>query len=61
MAHRFAIAGPPDHCIERLRELQALGLDKIAISGPTAGADRDEARRALEILDDTVVPEFASG
>jgi 5,10-methylenetetrahydromethanopterin reductase len=58
---RFAIAGPPEHCVERLRELEALGLDKIAVSGPTAGADRNEARRALELLDDIVVPEWASG
>ena len=30
---RFAIVGPPDRCIERLRSLAALGLDKVAISG----------------------------
>ena len=57
---RFAIVGPPEECIARLEELRALGLDKIAISGPSMGSDRDEARRALKLLDDAVVPAFAS-
>src|SRR5215212_10630618 len=30
---RFAVVGPPERCVERLRELEALGLDKVAISG----------------------------
>ena len=56
---RHAIAGPPDYCIERLQRLQALGIDKVAISGPTAGTDPDEARKAMALLDEAVVPEFA--
>jgi len=31
---RFAIVGPPDHCVARLRELIALGLDRIVVVGP---------------------------
>jgi len=31
---RFAIVGSPSHCIERLRELAALGLDRFVIVGP---------------------------
>ena len=56
---RFAIAGPPEHCIARLGELKSLGLDKVAISGPTAGADRNEALRAMKLLDEEVLPAFA--
>jgi 5,10-methylenetetrahydromethanopterin reductase len=56
---RHAIVGPPDYCIERLESLAALGIDKVAISGPTAGTDRDEARRAMALLDEEVVPHFA--
>ncbi len=56
---RFAIAGPPEHCVARLNELKALGLDKVAISGPTAGADRNEARRAMKLLDEEVLSVFA--
>jgi len=36
---RFAIVGPPDRCIERLRSLAALGLDKVAIRGAAAADD----------------------
>lgn len=57
----FAIAGPPDHCIRRLRELAGLGIDKIIVSGPTAGSDRQQARAAMALLDEAVVPEFAAG
>lgn len=56
---RFAIAGPPDHCLERLAELEALGIDKVIVSGPTAGTDRDAARAAMALLDEAVVPVHA--
>lgn len=36
---RMAIVGSPERCIERLRSLEALGLDKVAISGAARGAD----------------------
>ncbi|MBX3707552.1 MAG: LLM class flavin-dependent oxidoreductase [Pseudomonadales bacterium] len=52
---RFAIAGPPAHCLARLRELRALGLDRIVISGPTAGADPAAAREAMALLDQAVI------
>ena len=32
--HRFAIIGPPDHCIERLLQLTALGIERFVIVGP---------------------------
>jgi 5,10-methylenetetrahydromethanopterin reductase len=40
---RFAIVGPPERCIERLRALAALGLDKVAISGAMRGASAEDA------------------
>jgi len=52
---RFAIAGDPGYCIERLRELRELGLDKIVISGPTAGTDPEAARAAVALLDEQVI------
>ena len=57
---RFAIAGPPEHCIERLQELAALGIEKVIVSGATAGTDPTEARLAATLLDEAVVPEFAA-
>lgn len=55
---RFAIVGPPEHVIERLQALQSLGLDKIVISGPTAGVDRSQARTAMTLADEVVLPQF---
>jgi 5,10-methylenetetrahydromethanopterin reductase len=55
----FAIAGPPDYCLERLAELEALGIDKVIVSGPTAGTDREAAREAMALLDEAVVPVVA--
>jgi 5,10-methylenetetrahydromethanopterin reductase len=57
---RYAIAGPPDHCIRRLKELEALGLDKLIVTGPTAGADRGQAREANAIFEREVLPAFAA-
>jgi 5,10-methylenetetrahydromethanopterin reductase len=31
---RFAIVGPPDHCIQRLLELASLGIERFVIVGP---------------------------
>jgi 5,10-methylenetetrahydromethanopterin reductase len=31
---RFAIVGPPEHCIERLTELADLGLERFVVVGP---------------------------
>jgi 5,10-methylenetetrahydromethanopterin reductase len=43
-ADRFAVLGPAKHCIARLRELLALGLERLMIVGPSIGADRAQAR-----------------
>ena len=56
---RYAIVGPASHCVERLAELFALGLSRIVLIGPTAGADREQARRAEQALAAEVLPGFA--
>lgn len=53
---QFAIAGPPELCVERLRALLALGFDKLAISGASAGSDPEEGRRARELFVREVLP-----
>ena len=55
---RFGVAGPPEHCVARLRALVDLGIDKLVLIGPTAGADRDEAARALRLLVEEVLPQL---
>jgi 5,10-methylenetetrahydromethanopterin reductase len=53
---RFAIVGPPAHCVARLRSLAALGLDKVAISGGTRGADAGHAATSKRLMRDEVIP-----
>ena len=47
---RFAIVGSPDQCLDRIAELGDLGLDKLIVTGATAGADRAEAAHSQELL-----------
>jgi 5,10-methylenetetrahydromethanopterin reductase len=56
---RFAIVGSPKTCVRRLEELAALGLDKFILTGPTAGADREQAAHALDLLNREVLPAIA--
>ena len=46
---RFAIAGPPAHCIERFEAILKLGLDHLIVVGPSAeerGGCRPECERS---------------
>lgn len=56
---RFAIAGPPQQCLERLDELSSLGLDKAVLIGPTAGADRQAAAESAALLEGEVLGRLA--
>lgn len=53
---RFGIIGPTDHCVARLRELVALGLDKLIVVGPSMGADPDASRAAAHRFATEVLP-----
>jgi len=55
---RYAVVGPPERCIERLREIAALGIDKLIVIGPTAGAERDAARLSAGLFETEVLPAF---
>jgi len=57
---RFAVVGPPDLCIARLRELSELGLDKVAISGSTRGASAEDAAVSRELVAKHVLPAMPS-
>jgi 5,10-methylenetetrahydromethanopterin reductase len=54
----YAVVGPPDHCIERLRALVALGLDKLVVVGATMGAGREAAAEADELIAGQVLGEI---
>jgi 5,10-methylenetetrahydromethanopterin reductase len=55
-ADRFGIAGPPPHCVARLRALIDLGIDKFVIVGPSRGSDPGAARAAVATLTNEVLP-----
>jgi len=55
---RYAIVGPPDRCVERIEALARLGLSKLVIIGPTAGADRAQAARSAALLASEILPAF---
>lgn len=56
---QYAIIGPPALCVERLRRIQDLGIDKIAVIGGAADANPDAAREAEHLLTTEVLPVFA--
>lgn len=55
-ADRFAVLGPAGHCIERLAELVALGVDRLVVIGASANADRDEVGAANRRFVEEVLP-----
>jgi 5,10-methylenetetrahydromethanopterin reductase len=57
---RFGVAGPPERCVERLRLLLDLGLERLVVVGPALGADREESARAMGCFVDEVMPALRS-
>jgi 5,10-methylenetetrahydromethanopterin reductase len=53
---RFGIVGPPQHCIDRLRQLMALGIDRFIVVGPSVDTDRELATIAARRFVDDVMP-----
>lgn len=55
-ANQFGVFGPASYCVERLRELVALGLDRLVVVRTSAGADPEEASRAERRFEEEVLP-----
>ena len=55
---RFAVIGPTEHCIERLRALMRLGVERFVISGPSPATTPDLAKEANRDFTDEVMPVF---
>jgi 5,10-methylenetetrahydromethanopterin reductase len=53
---RFGIVGPAQHCIDRLSELIALGIDRFIVVGPSIDTDREQAINAARTFVDDVMP-----
>lgn len=59
-AEEFGIIGPPGYCIDRFRQLMALGVERFIVVGPSQGADRNEAARARARFVEEVLPALRS-
>jgi 5,10-methylenetetrahydromethanopterin reductase len=57
---RFAVVGPPEVCVARLRALADLGLERLVLTGASFGADPAHARRADELIRNEVLPALHS-
>jgi hypothetical protein len=55
-AARFGILGSAQHCVGRLHELAALGIDRFVVVGPSMDADREQARIAHDAFVAEVLP-----
>jgi 5,10-methylenetetrahydromethanopterin reductase len=55
-ADRFGIVGSPAHCIGRLEQLTALGIDRFIVVGPSVDADREQAAAAARTFVREVLP-----
>ncbi|HEY6984053.1 LLM class flavin-dependent oxidoreductase [Reyranella sp.] len=53
---RFAIVGSPERCIERLRSLRVLGLDKLAINSRARGASADDSAVSRQLVVREILP-----
>jgi 5,10-methylenetetrahydromethanopterin reductase len=53
---RFAIVGDARACTHQLAALAALGLDRLIITGPSFGADRDHSRTHAQLIREEVLP-----
>jgi len=56
LVDRFGIAGPPDHCIERLRGLMSLGLHRIVFNTRIRGATEEEKADVTHLMLNEVLP-----
>jgi 5,10-methylenetetrahydromethanopterin reductase len=53
---RFAVVGPTQTCVTRLRELVDTGISKLVLTSASFDADRAEALRSRTLLEREVLP-----
>lgn len=58
-ASSYAVIGPAGECVERLRALVELGVERFFVIGPSLDADREAAGRATRRFVDEVLPAFS--
>lgn len=58
---RYGIAGPPGYCVERLRQVRELGIDRLVFSSRIRGASPAEQEITTKLLLNEVVPGLRAG
>jgi 5,10-methylenetetrahydromethanopterin reductase len=53
---RFAVVGAPDACVQRLRDLAALGIERFIVTGASFASLREDAIKSAELVTREVVP-----
>lgn len=53
---RFAVIGPPETCIERLKALMGLGIERFFISGPSTEKTPELAEASNKLFAEEVIP-----
>ena len=53
----YAVVGTPDRVIERLQALEAMGIEKLILSGTRSGVDAD-TETARKLVEAKVLPQF---
>ena len=57
---RFSVIGPPEVCIKKLKDIRALGIERVSVIGPRPDQFGAEAEHALERFASDVIPAFRS-
>lgn len=57
---KYGIAGSPEYCIRRLKELCDLGIDKFTIFGLATGTDAAVVERHRTLMAEEVIPAITS-
>jgi alkanesulfonate monooxygenase SsuD/methylene tetrahydromethanopterin reductase-like flavin-dependent oxidoreductase (luciferase family) len=50
LLQRFSIAGTPAECVERVRRLEAAGIERLMVTPPGGGYDNLMARWATDVM-----------
>ena len=53
---RFAVIGDVETCRTRLRELVGAGLDRLVVTGPSFGANREDATLHAQLVTEELLP-----
>ena len=56
---RYAIVGPPEECVRRMRQVVDMGFDRLVVYGPTVDEVDGEKKVAADLMVKEVLPAFS--